>query len=1131
MAWLTLSGFFLLLLLSLPAAAQAARDAAQPVPVNMVEPGAGQPWMDLRPHVQLLTTAQERISVKMPAGGGRRVRLQLSSPLRRKAHHWLLFSLKASGRGLRRFVVELGGPTIAGSRLALPLRLTPRIEAAAAEGTQTLRLSPYAMAFSLAGGTIASIALEVDRPDVAHMRVWRQEAFIAARHWRMFTAGMLLGMTGLVILSLLVMHALRPLPALPAAALFAAGAGGFMIVHGGLAAAMAQWHVQAAGWLRLAAFFEGVMATGLAWWLIAWLELPRRNRWLARLAMAASGLLAALALWGLLQPAQATAFIRLGFVLVVVIGAGLVIALWRRGAVAGQTVAVWALVALWTLLASVAAGGGLPAADAGTWVSAGLGVVVLALAAVMVRKALSPAAMMRRFLSDAARRALALSAARHRMWDLDLLSGALRVDEELEADLRLPPGALREPGAFEARMQPADLPLYRAAVEAAAHDGAGPFSVQFRLRRADGAYRWYLLRARPLREDPAARHPTRLIGALSDITALRRSEERLLSDAVRDRVTGLPNRPLLLDRLGRAMRRAEAGDIYLIVIDIERFRNINDAWGFEAGDALLAMMARRMAGIVEEEDTLARLPGDQFAIIMDATEKPRDVTAFAMRLRDALQMPFDLGMCEVSLNVSLGIAHIGAGTGLEAEDILKQAEIALFEARRKSGGSVAFFEERMLEGRTRMASMEQDLRRAVERGEVEVVYQPIMDLQQGRLAGFEALVRWQHPVHGLIPPDDFIPLAEEIGLVHDISRVVLEEAVRNLGVWQRAFRSGEELFVAVNISSVQLLGARLVEDVSALLEREGIAPQSLKLELTESLILENPELGRKVLERIAELGVRIACDDFGTGYSAFSSLRDLPFSTLKIDRAFIAAGLGAEGQPPEERAAVILESIIHLAHALGLDIVAEGVETHEQLQRLRALGCDMAQGWAIGQPVAARVVMEALTGVSLEVSSRGRFAAFRERILKSGRRQGEEELVLPTLPIPPAPVAGEAPQTPPPAPAPAQEPPADARETEGMQDASPQEPAQEEEAPPAEEAAEATAHQDGTAPEEAGAERMEEATAEEATPEEEKPDATGKSGGGTTSSSPQEGKKARPPGKEEGEAAPEEAAKKSSGDE
>jgi len=984
---------------SLVARAQSPDTRVRAVPVDFATA-----FTDLRPAMRLVRSASARTTLSLPSGSaGESQIVTLAAKGAQKVHQWLVFSLVNKGPRARSLILETALPGMAGARLSPLSPPAPILAAGATGAARVQRIGAGRLRLDIPPRATAGFYLEVSSPRLRPVRLWHARAFSRARAASLLFAGLVLGTALLAVLGFLALYALRAMPALLGAAVFSLGAAGFVLINSGAWQVVFPPRVLAGGLARLEVFSEGLMLTGLVLWLTFWLELPRRSRSWGMLALLVSVLSAALAVWGLAAPRQAVLFLRPAMPLPVIAAlAMLAFGMVRRRAADGGGLVSLVLLFIWVLFTQLAAFGILRLPGAGAISSALLVLAVLSLAGVMARAALSPGAALRRFLDGASRRALALTAADLAVWDLDLVSGTLRTGAGLARILALPPDSLDSDGsrAFMDRMHPSDVPAYEAAVQAAAQRRRKRFSVQFRIRRADGGYRWFLLRARPVSDGARGHAPTRLLGVLSDITSIRRSEEHILSDAVRDRVTGLPNRPLLLDRLGRAIHRARGAStsLYLLVLDIDRFRNINDAWGFETGDVLLRHMARRIHKLLEPQDTLARLPGDQFAIIADASAHPRDIIAFAETLRKDLARPFDLGVREVSLTVCIGITHLRGSESLEAEDALKQAEIALFEARKKGNDALAFFEKSMLAGRSQQLSLEQDLRRAVERGEMEVVYQPIMYLANGHLAGFEALVRWRHPLHGLIGPDSFIPLAEEIGIIGEIGEMVLREAVRHLGVWQRAFRPERPLFVSVNISSAQLLNAALVDEVSSLVTREGIAPQTLKLELTESLLMENPELGRKILERIAGLGVRIACDDFGTGYSSLSNLRNLPFSTLKIDRSFVTSG-------EDEAAAIILDSIILMAHGLGMDIIAEGLETTGQMRHLAELGCDMGQGWVIGAPVSARRVMEAFTGTSLTPSTGDRFRAIRERLARHKTQDDEEaSLRLPPAPIPP--VAG-----------------------------------------------------------------------------------------------------------------------------
>ncbi len=294
---------------------------------------------------------------------------------------------------------------------------------------------------------------------------------------------------------------------------------------------------------------------------------------------------------------------------------------------------------------------------------------------------------------------------------------------------------------------------------------------------------------------------------------------------------------------------------------------------------------------------------------------------------------------------------------------MKDAAIALYEAKRQGANSIMVFRSSMRDDRAELVVLESELRRAIERNEIEVHYQPIARLADMNLAGFEALVRWRHPVLGLLAPESFIGLAEQTGMIHDIGRTVINEAARQLGIWQRSFRPAEPVFVAVNVSSAQLIDTDIINDIKQVLHREGVHRQSLKIEITESLVMQFPERAAQILARFKEMGVGLACDDFGTGYSSLSTLRKLPFDTLKVDRSFI------EADAEDERASIILQAILAMAHSLGLTVVAEGIENQDQVDRLGELNCDLGQGFFIGPPMTARQVNEALAGLPYATST------------------------------------------------------------------------------------------------------------------------------------------------------------------
>jgi len=395
-----------------------------------------------------------------------------------------------------------------------------------------------------------------------------------------------------------------------------------------------------------------------------------------------------------------------------------------------------------------------------------------------------------------------------------------------------------------------------------------------------------------------------------------------------------------------------------MVIDLDRFKQVNDSVGIAVGDSILLTLARRLGRLLRPQDTLARLTGDQFGLLLVSEHEPERITAFADTIRRTLRAPIAFNDREILLTASIGLV-LTDNDPPKKEDILKDAELAMYHAKRIGGDRIEVFKPAMRARKNDRLALETELRRALERKEISLLYQPIIRLEDRSCAGFEALLRWDHPKLGRRSPSDFIAIAEEIGLIVDLGLFALESAARQLATWQRSLRSREPIFASVNVSSRQLLRRDLIQDLRTVLSRAALARGTLKLELTESIVMENPEHAAQMLTRIRELGAGLALDDFGTGHSSLSYLQRFPFDTIKIDQSFVRAS--SKGQRP-----VILRSIIALAHDLGMDVVAEGAETDSDAVELFQLGCEFAQGFAFGEPMSADDARDLLASNRLE---------------------------------------------------------------------------------------------------------------------------------------------------------------------
>ena len=439
---------------------------------------------------------------------------------------------------------------------------------------------------------------------------------------------------------------------------------------------------------------------------------------------------------------------------------------------------------------------------------------------------------------------------------------------------------------------------------------------------------------------------------LEDVSEQKKLEDRLRHQALHDDLTGLPNRASFVESLDRALDGAGRGEVAVLFLDLDNFKVINDSLGHRAGDRLLVCVAERLEGCLRPRDTVARFGGDEFTVLLEHVARRSCATRVAERLVRELRAPFVVDGREVFATTSIGIVFGGVGEG--ADGLLRDADIAMYSS--KAGGKDRYevFEEAMKDHSSKRLNLDGELRRAVERGEFVVHYQPEVGLETGEVVGVEALVRWRRPESGLVPPADFIPLAEETGLIVPIGRWVIREACRQAKEWEAQGPDGHCPAVGVNLSPRQFLHPDLVEDLARILDETGLPPSCLELEITEGALSADAHFATLVLARLRELGVRIAIDDFGTGYSSLSRLKHLRVDTLKIDRSFVS-GLGED---PGD--GVLVSGMIGMALGLGLGVVAEGVETPKQVELLRRMGCRSAQGYHFAPPLDGEAASESL---------------------------------------------------------------------------------------------------------------------------------------------------------------------------
>jgi len=437
--------------------------------------------------------------------------------------------------------------------------------------------------------------------------------------------------------------------------------------------------------------------------------------------------------------------------------------------------------------------------------------------------------------------------------------------------------------------------------------------------------------------------------AIQDVTERNRLEHQLRYRAFHDSLTQLANRALFADRVDHALARQARTSrlIAVIVLDLDGFKTINDSLGHTAGDQLLVAAAQRIQNQLRPGDTAARLGGDEFAILLEDIEGVEEVTSLAERLLDVFALPFSVQSKQLLVSASVGVTLSQPGDG--PEELVRNADMAMYRAKSEGKSCVRVYEPEMHDAALARLDLEAELRRALRGEDLVVYYQPTIRLRTGEVCGFEALVHWQHPTRGLLTPSEFIPLAEETGIIVELGRSVLAQACAQSAEWQAA-HPDLNLGIAVNLSPRQLLDARLIDDIAAVLVESGLDPRTLTLEITEGVLLADRKAAVARLHRLKELGVRVALDDFGTGYSSLSRLRELPIDLLKIDKAFI------DGVADDTESIGLVEAILRMAETLALDTIAEGVEFEEQAERLALLGSEYVQGYLYSRPLPAEEI-------------------------------------------------------------------------------------------------------------------------------------------------------------------------------
>ncbi len=834
------------------------------------------------------------------------------------------------------------------------------------------------------GATVTFIA-ELSSDRFPRLYLWKAHAYEKKLRDLTLFKGILLGITGILAVFLTAIFVANHKAIFPSAALIAWSVVAYLCVDFGFWHKLFQLSPEDNAIYRAAS--EAAIAASIVIFLYTFLRISLWHSWIRIAFLGWFAAQVGLIIFALIDAKLAAGFARSSFILLSTVGTLIIVYLALRGQDrALALVPSWFLFMVWLFGASVTILGQLSGDIVVSGLVSGLVLIVLLLGFTVIQFAFrSFEPLYGAPPSQLQQRSLAIDGAAAAVWEWNARRDEISVSEEVEIALGHSQGTLNcRVEEWLKHLHPADRERFRMLLWSIQEKNGGSLSLDFRMRRSDSSYLWFELRAHSA---PITQYRSlKCVGLMRDVSNSKRSQERLLHDAVHDSLTGLPNRELFLDRMSNAIIRTQqegANRPTVLFIDIDRFNNVNNSFGLVVGDSMLLTIARRLSRHLNPLDTLARVGGDQFAILLVTETEPKQIAMLAERVRRSLRSPMKISGKEIILTGSIGIA-VYDGKQSDHQDVLREAEMAMYRAKRSGTDRVEIFKPTMRGEQDDRVAMESDLRRAIDRRQIIILYQPIMRLEDEGVAGFEALMRWDHPRLGRLNPQDFIPVAEDAGYISELGSFVLDRASRQAARWQKILRRPEEpLFVSINISSRQLFRHDLIQDIRLILKRDAVPKGTVKLEVTESLVMENPEQAAEILEWLKGAGAGLSLDDFGTGYSSLSYLQRFPFDTIKIDKSFLRQE-GANGSGP-----VIVRSIVSLAHELGKDVVAEGIEVTEDATFLRSLGCEYGQGYYYGEPMTEKEVATLLSAIakSNKKSDKRKTASSRARRAKDTAKQ------------------------------------------------------------------------------------------------------------------------------------------------
>ncbi len=809
------------------------------------------------------------------------------------------------------------------------------------------------------GATVTFVA-ELVSNRFPRFYLWKARVFEQRLRDSTLFNGILLGVTGLLAIFLTAIFVANHKAIFPATALVAWAVTAYLCVDFGFWHKLFQLSPEDNAIYRAAS--EAAMAASIILFLYTFLRLSLWHNWIRLFFSVWLIAQSTLIFVAIFDAKMAASLARLSFALIAIVGSIIIAYLAMRGQDRAMSlVPSWMLFLVWLFASAVTILGQVSGDIFVAGIVSGLVLIVLLFGFTVTQFAFRSNDIMYGGAppSQLQQRSLALDGAGAVVWEWNAKRNEISVSEEVDIALGLPSGTLNcNVDEWINYLHTADKDRFRMLLWSIQEKNGGELNIDFRMRRHDSSYLWFELSAHSA---PISQYRSlKCVGLLRDVTHTKRAQERLMHDAVHDNLTSLPNRELFLDRLNTAITRTQeegANRPTVFFIDIDRFKTVNDNFGLVIGDSMLLTVSRRLTRHLSPLDTLARVGGDQFAILLVTETEPKQIAMLAERVRRSLRSPMTFEGKEIILTGSIGIA-VYDGHQSENNDLLKEAEIAMYRAKRSGTDRVEIFKPAMRNEEDDRVAMESDLRRAIDRRQIKILFQPIMYLEDEDIAGFEAVMKWDHPKLGRLNLEDFISIAENAGIVGQLGNYILDRAARQAAKWQKIItRPDDPLFVNVNISSRQLFRHDLIKDIRLILKREILPKGSLRLSVKEALVMENPEHAAEILDWLKGAGASLCLDEFGTGYSSLSYLNRFPFDLIKIHRTLIQQSTIEDSGP------AVVRSIITLAHELGKEVLAEGVIDVDETTLLRSLNCEFVQGQYYGDLIGEKEVINLLNAL------------------------------------------------------------------------------------------------------------------------------------------------------------------------